>query len=301
MYNEAYINNIPLEIRDLKQWTVYKSYLDKDTNKYKKIIISPVNSKFAKSDSAETWGDFYSTQYYCRKNRYHGMVFALTKDIVFIDLDNAVNKETGEIVSAEAKQLLELLPDTYAERSVSGTGIHILCKGNLPEDVKRRNDSKGIEMYDNRRFICMTGDVIDRRFSIKDYSNNIADIAYRFVGKRPLVSEYFAPTAAKTQSDSDLIEAILSSRQSVKFQKLYLGDKSDYLSHSQADAAFVCILAWWTQDSSQIDSIYRSSGLMRQKWDSKRGNITYGQMIINSAMSKIIPRNQQKYINNITM
>ena len=145
-------DNIPLELRELKQWAVFKSYPDNDTGKHKKTIISPADSRFAKSDSPETWEGFNSAWYYCRQNNYHGLVFALTGGVVFIDLDNAVDKDSGEIISPEAKRLLELLPDSYAEQSVSGRGLHILCKGNLPEDAKRRNDEKGIEMYDNRRF-----------------------------------------------------------------------------------------------------------------------------------------------------
>jgi primase-polymerase (primpol)-like protein len=85
--------------------------------------------------------------------------------MTFIDIDHAI--KDGEIVSKEAKRLLELLPDTYTEKSVSGTGIHILLKGSLPPDAYRRNDRKGIEMYDSRRFICMTGDIMNRGREIK--------------------------------------------------------------------------------------------------------------------------------------
>jgi putative DNA primase/helicase len=282
------IDNIPAELKALNQWSVFRSYLDKESGKYKKVIISPVTGKFARSNEPETWEEFFKAEYYRKRYKYQGLVLALDKDIVFIDLDHAINKESGEIISPEAKRLLELLPDTYAERSVSGTGIHILFRGNLPDDAYKRNDEKGIEIYSTKRFICITGDLIDNRSELKDYSERIADIAYEFTGRRPPPREYIPMPSSAT--DAELIEEIRSSRQGTKFNTLYGGDMSAYPTHSHADSALVFMLAWWTQDPSQIDSIFRSSGLFREKWDSSRGNMTYGGLLIDDALSHVTPR-----------
>lgn len=282
------INNIPAELKALKQWAVFRTYLDKESGKHKKVIISPVIGKFAKSNEPETWEEFFKAEYYRKRYRYQGLVFALDKGIVFVDLDHAIDKESGQIISTEAKQLLELLPDTFAERSVSGTGIHILCRGSLPEDALKRNDAKGIEIYDNRRFMCMTGDIINGRRELKDYSDKIPEIAYEFTG-RSLPRRVYEPTPC-TATDAELIEEIRRSRQGTKFNSLYGGDISAYPSHSNADSAMVFILAFWTQDPSQIDSIFRSSGLYRDKWDSSRGNTTYGGLLIDDALSHVVPR-----------
>jgi putative DNA primase/helicase len=218
------------------------------------------------------------------------LAFALKDGITFIDIDHAI--KDGEIVSKEAKRLLELLPDTYTEKSVSGTGIHILLKGSLPPDAYRRNDRKGIEMYDSRRFICMTGDIMNSGREIKDYADIIAQIAYEFTGKRPPIKEY--TSAPATQSDTALIEQISNSRSGAKFQALYGGDTSGYSSHSHAESALVFMLAWWSRSSSQIDGIVRSSGLIRPKWDERRGNTTYGSQLINEALSIVSPRQEKK-------
>lgn len=77
-----------------------------------------------------------------QRYKFKGLVFALTSGITFIDIDHAINKDTNEIVSPEAVKLLELLPDTFTERSVSGSGIHILMRGSLPEGALKRNDAK---------------------------------------------------------------------------------------------------------------------------------------------------------------
>jgi hypothetical protein len=320
-------SNIPDELKSLNQWVVYRTYPNKD-GKLKKIIINPADSSFAHSDNPKTWVRFEQAKAYAESYRYKGLAFALKNGITFIDIDHAI--KDGEIVSKEAKRLLELLPDTYTEKSVSGTGIHILLKGSLPPDAYRRNDRKGIEMYDSRRFICMTGDMmnIDREIKdyantinnsqefndysdkngkreikdcsdtlndsheIKDYSDIIAQIAYEFTGKRQPIKEYAAAPA--TQSDAALIEQISNSRSGAKFQALYGGDTSGYSSHSHAESALVFILAWWSRSPSQIDGIVRSSGLIRPKWDERRGNTTYGSQLINEALSVVSPRQEKK-------
>lgn len=279
-------NNIPVEMRALKQWVCYRTYTAKD-GKRKKVIISPVNGKFAKCDEPETWTTFEHARRYCERYRYEGLTFALTKGITFIDIDHAVNKDTGEILSKEAKELLAIFPDTFIESSVSGTGIHIIVKGSMPNDALKRNDSKGLEMYDTKRFVCMTGNLLSDTTTLKDCTKSIADINYTYIGKKKAYEPIFTQS---TKSDNDLVQAIENSRQGDKFRRLYRGDISGYESHSNADFALCSILAWWTNDYSQIDRIFRNSGLYRDKWDSRRGSLTYGVMVIQGAMSSHPPR-----------
>jgi putative DNA primase/helicase len=284
-------DNIPDELKILPQWSVYRTYPDKEKHeKLKKVIISPVDSSFAQSDNPKSWSDFKRAKEYAEKHGYKGVVFALTEGIIFFDLDHAIDKSSGEIILPGAKRLLELLPGTYAERSTSGTGMHILCKGSLPFDSYRRRDP--IEIYDNRRFICMTGDIIDGRNKIFDYSDRLAEMAYKFVCRREPIKEYAVIPAV--QSDTELIGQISNSKQGAKFDALYGGDICAYPSHSHADSGLIFILAWWTQDPAQIDRIFRSSGLMRGKWDSRRGSGTYGSQLISEALSRVSPRESFK-------
>jgi putative DNA primase/helicase len=138
----------------------------------------------------------------------------------------------------------------------------------------------------------MTGDTITDSREIKDYSDKLADIAYTFAGRRLPRTKYAAMPA--TQSDTELIERILKSRSAAKFQSLYRGDISGYPSWSHAESALVFTLAWWTQNPTQIDGIIRSSGLMRPKWDERRGNGTYGSRLIDEALSTVVPREERQ-------
>jgi len=276
-------NNIPAAMKALPQWSCYRLKWDENENKFRKIIISPVTGKFAYCNNPDTWTDFDSAKQYCEKYKFQGLVFALTSGIVFIDIDHAIDKDTGKILSENAAELLKLLPDTFAEISVSGTGLHILVRGNLPENALKRNDSKGLEMYDTKRFICMTGDLLNDSVTLADYSDRIAAINREFIGERKVQLRPSRHIPCE-QSDEGLIERITKSKQGAKFQRLYNGDTSDYQSHSNADFALAAILVWWTRDAAQIDRIIRSSGLMRDKWDRRTGDTTYGANLIANAL-----------------
>ena len=87
-------------------------------------------------------------------------------------------------------------------------------------------------------------------------------------------------------SDNEIMGKIRNSAQRSKFERLYSGDISAYPSASNADYAMVRILAFWTQDKAQIESIMRSSGLAREKWNNRLGNSTYLEVTIDNALSQ---------------
>ena len=50
--------------------------------------------------------------------------------------------------------------------------------------------------------------------------------------------------------------------------------------------AFVSMLCFWCGNvEEQIDRIFRSSGLMRDKWDRMTGDRTYGQLTLRNAIA----------------
>lgn len=271
--------NIPKELKSLKQWVCYRT--KKTEEKTAKFMISPLTGEFAKSNDESTWADYDTAFRYMVSKRMEGLAFVLTKGLVFVDIDH-VTDENGNI-GEFAMKLLEELPDTYAERSVSGKGVHIFCFGNLPKDALKRNDELGLEMYDTKRFVCITGDVIDGRNQILDYSCRIPTINEKYIGKRQIREKALCCNTV-VFSDHELIDKIRESRQWQKFESLYRGDISGYPSHSNADYAFVRMLSFWTQDKSQIDAIVRSSGLYRDKWDRRIGDSTYGEITIENAL-----------------
>ena len=71
-----------------------------------------------------------------------------------------------------------------------------------------------------------------------------------------------------------------------KFKDLYAGKLEErYNSQSDADMALVSILCFWCGCvDGQIDRIFRTSGLMRDKWDRATGDSTYGAITIRNAV-----------------
>lgn len=264
-------------MKKLKQWVCFKA--KPQEGHWGKVMISPITGDYAKSNEPTTWGDFDTALRYAQTHEQDGLSFVLTSGIVFVDIDE-VEEKPAEV----REQMLELASslDTYCETSVSGKGLHFLCYGSLPENARKKNDTIGLEMYDTKRFVCMTGNVVGDSAEIKDLSDRIGELNIKYLGQPVKIAPIERRKA--TQTDRELIERISNSRQGAKFDRLYRGDwQGSYESQSSADFAFARILTYWTQDEGQIDSIFRSSGLYRPKWDHSGGY--YARRTINMALS----------------
>jgi GNAT superfamily N-acetyltransferase len=67
-------------------------------------------------------------------------------------------------------------------------------------------------------------------------------------------------------SEEEILSLARSARNAAKFEALWVGDTTGYASHSEADQALISLLAFYTQNEGQLDSLYRRSGLCREKW-----------------------------------
>ncbi|WP_394338943.1 phage NrS-1 polymerase family protein [Haloplanus aerogenes] len=90
--------------------------------------------------------------------------------------------------------------------------------------------------------------------------------------------------------DQQVLESAQSASNGEKFTSLWNGTISPYDSHSEADVALCCLLAFWTGgESTQIDRLFRQSGLIRPKWDEVHyaDGATYGERTIERACSHV--------------
>ena len=73
----------------------------------------------------------------CKEKGYGGIGFVFTSgdDLCGVDLDRCLNPEIGEMESL-AQEIIEAL-DSYTEVSPSGTGVHVLLRGELPPGRRR--------------------------------------------------------------------------------------------------------------------------------------------------------------------
>lgn len=236
------------------------------------------------SNNAQTWSSFETALK--SSAHYDGIGFMFSGSGYFgVDLDDCRDKiDTylcGDMSGVVAEFILAL--QTYAEQSQSGNGIHLICRGTLPSGGRRKGK---IEMYDSGRFFIMTGNAIGDYLYISDCTDRIKPLHQKYFGSVSAPVNHSVPSAVPTLSEQEIINKIINSQNGEKFNALYSGDFSDYPSQSEADMAFCSILAFWCGGNTDLmDRIYRTSGLMRDKWDRRQAGSTYGAISLNRAVA----------------
>lgn len=261
--------NIPPEMRQFRQWICWQA--EDDTK-----IPYQINGNLASVSDAATWSDFDSVV--SAASNFSGIGFVFTQNDPFagIDLD-AKDNLTQEQIDRQRLILDEF--DSYTEFSPSGKGLHIIVKGNVPHGRKRSN----VEVYSAGRFFTMTGNVYLPK-PISPQQDKL-QLLWSQMGKAR--SEAIAIDQAQTQSDAEIIEAILSAANGDKAQALATGNWQDYYpSQSEADFALVDIIAYFTQNKDQIKRIFKSSAL-GQRDKANRGD--YMEWMVNKAFDRQLP------------
>src|SRR5215208_4257025 len=143
--------NIPEQLKARPQWVVWKAVGDKPD----KVPHSARTGRMASSTDLLTWGTFQEALEAYENRDYAGIgfVFSSADPYTGIDLDNCVD-EKGEI----AVWALEIVRyfDSYTELSVTGTGLHIIVRGDMPN---RRKEN--VEVYSSKRFFTVTGHAVE--------------------------------------------------------------------------------------------------------------------------------------------
>lgn len=151
---ENYLRNIPIELREYKQWLWFKKIRKLDLKGKEKILKLPVSPITFKSDdwnNKEQWADFETAVNNIESSGCDGLSFVLSRDdpFVCIDLDNVDNKKQDMFIND--------FNGTYVEISQSGMGIHIFAKGEIEKNFN--NQLEKVEMYQENRCIAMTGNI----------------------------------------------------------------------------------------------------------------------------------------------
>lgn len=294
----AQFDKVPEEIKELKAWVCWKKEVDPSRpNGFKKLPINPSTGFNARSNEPLTWTDFDTAYNKMQAMKYDGIGFMFSgTGYVGIDIDHCM--KDGEL-SDFAQEIISTL-HSYTEVSPSGEGIHIICRGTMPTGGNR-NDSKGLEMYTRGRYFTVTGNVLQGYETICGCQDEIEAVHNKHIKKQKnqtsgnatlannqkiLVSPKDNKKMVVPNDNQAIIELASRSKQGDKFMQLYNGNwQGVYESHSQADQGFCNMLAFWTRcDDQQMDSIFRESGLMRDKWDEMHGVATYGSMTITKAI-----------------
>jgi len=270
-----------------------------------KIPYNPRSGGKASSTNADTWADLDFAAHACELHSYTGLGFVFTKEagIVGVDIDHCIDLDSGAL-NDTAAAILAKLPPTYIEISPSGTGLHIFLRGEMPAGGMR-NAKTGVEMYSHARYFTMTG----KRYGdcpavVADGDDALAWIHQQFIAatKKAPAKSRKKKQAGQPLGDDEILEKARSAKNGAAFAALWEGRWESYChpnesadspgapvfaSQSEADLALCCKLAFWTgKDRERMDRLFRQSGLMREKWDTRHhanGN-TYGEETIARAI-----------------
>lgn len=282
---------IPDELKAIPHWICWRAEPDpKSHSGIKKIPVNPKTGKLASTTNPETWADFQTA---CAVSPdYAGIGFVFKDSGYFgIDIDDRP-EELAAFLQGNHDNIIGEMVDTlqtYTELSQSGNGIHIICLGHLP-GADFKNPEHKIEMYQNARYFVMTGNMCAEYADMPDCTQRIIPFYEQYRTKR--AEKQSVPNGQFTLQQScpvtaqEIIEKIRHSAGAQKFNALYAGDTSGYDNdNSAADLALCNILAFWCSgDAALMDEIFRTSGLMRAKWDRPTAGSTYGRMTIQTAL-----------------
>ncbi len=295
----VHFDNIPERLRSYPHFVVWQYQRVED--ELKKTPFDPKTGKRASVRKPDTWGSFADAQKAYASGKFAGVGIVLTPEMgmVGIDIDHCMQEGR---VSAEAARIVSAI-NSYTETSPSGTGLRIMLAGKLPGQFRRKGS---LELYEDMRYLTLTGHALaETPPDIKPRHRELYGLYQRIFrldardqerentgvvsGQRP-PGEY-----RLARSDEQVLQKALAAKNGDNFRRYYHGDTSlwegagaKHASQSEADFTLVLMLLYWTNnDSSQVDRLFRQSGLMREKWTrAVKAGETYGEHIIKDAIRK---------------
>lgn len=290
--------NIPQELKKLRQWVGFFRE-SRQNGKTTKKPVDPHTLTGASSTDRKTWGSFQEAVgcigQTCRIGRSEGVVegigFVFAPPYCGIDLDNVINPDTGEL-HADALDIVNTI-DSYTELSPSGTGLHIIYKGAVHEDWKCKTgnvfgDNTDLEMYQKGRYFTVTGNIWGDRTTVEecDRMAQLVQTTYMKPQKQADKKPDSKPLPPLSMNDDEVLAAARNSKNGLLFSDLYAGHwQGKYNTQSEADMAFCMMLAFWfRKDFKKMDTIFRRSGLMREKWNRQQSGSTYGAITLQKAI-----------------
>ncbi len=251
-YSKSQPNNIPQELRDRPQWANWH---------HDKVIRNSRSGRNGSSTDPLTWSTFAQAV----KADPERLVFSFDRmnGLVGLDVDGCRNAETGEL-NARATSLIERFPGIYWEISLSGTGLHGIGYGVLPNDLGGTHP-KGIGIFWHGRYFVMTGNVLPGHATLGHFDCDDLAAFYREVSPdKPQQPASAAP--ALTLEDQDLCNRL---HHDAKGSALLSGDNRGYPDYSSARAGLAWKACFYADDVEQIARVIRSSALFKDG-DSER-------------------------------
>lgn len=264
------------ELKGQRIWFPWRKEMDGD--RINKIPFAAGGGATGTNEKyRHTWVTYDEAVAAAKKVGAAGVGFVIPEGYFFLDIDYAALNDP------RVQTMLSRF-DSYAEYSVSGNGLHIYGEvdlGKLPiapdksgkprldKQFYMKNPNNGIELYIGgltNRFAAFTGNAV-ADLPLKDCTTAVLTTLDKDMRKAEKVK--YSASRDGDQAIFDIVCNLSRQKNGEKFNRLYYsGDYSDYGSHSEADLALCTMIAFRTgPDPAMIDEVFRSSALMRDKWE----------------------------------
>lgn len=266
MANNPNWNRIPAELRERAQWCITPAV---GTDKAPRAT----SGAHASSTDPSTWGSFAAACNVAAERDWQiGYMFSADDPFACIDLD-VCNEESqrrkGQPIDpakwstpADFERFEKIVAylDSYTERSVNGHGLHIIVQGNIGPGLKRGD----VEVYSQERFLIFTGDAIAEK-PVHDRQQVLHQMVSDMRGAHAAVESIADEPEA--ESDQTILERATRAANAEKFNALCKGEWKPlgYPSQSEADAALLSILAFWSKNNAQVRRIFRMTELGKRE------------------------------------
>ncbi len=268
------VATIPAELRSRPQWVVWRLEQRDGKPKPTKVPYRADGSGRASSKDSTTWSTFDMAVAASATADGIGYVFSADDPYVGVDLDDGLSEADRAAVM--------LVLDSYTETSFSGDGAHVIIRASLNGDGRHPH---GFGVFDQRRFFVVTGmHVRGTPTTIEPRQDELDQVLARYLPATVTAGNSREPQPVDL-ADQEILDLAANAANGADFEQLWQGNLNGHPSQSEADLDLCGRLAFWTgADPNRIDRIFRAHGLMRPKWDTRRGDSTYGAQTIAKAL-----------------
>lgn len=250
-------SNIPRSLRALRQWVTF------DIEGAKKIPYVVGSDRQAASNRPTDWSTFEEALAEVESGvRQHlGFAFSSSSGLTFIDLD--------DITDEEQQQVFDRI-DTYAQRSVSGKGIHLIAEGSF-EGPGRHPKQPHAGIFKENRFCLMTGDVIPNRTKVRTVPDEDLQTVHAWLsGGQSNNAEKYTLNTDPPEIPHQTIYEWGCDVFGNKYRDLAQGKWEEHPEyngdHSSADYGLIAMLCDLTDSDAQVLDLFS----MSKMWDAER-------------------------------
>lgn len=293
-----YRKSIPKELQESPQWIAFKKVPHTNRHgetKIAKIPISVVTLSSRDWNKKDKWTSFEEALSVLVNSKVDGLAFVLSSDdpFVCIDLDHCIDSDS---LSLPAKVIIETFTGSYMELSQSRQGIHIFCKGQVPNNLN--SQINGVEIYQENHCIAMTGDANSRHFkgsnSLMNHDKELNQLYQDYSPRTQTRTSFEALTSTGELPDTRTIIDTMC-RFNQRARELFYGSSlsGDW---SKDDFGLLLFLNSFTHgDEELMKEIFLQSALNRMGDTSKRKTEMAYLRYLESSIQKAIQVGNRRY------